>query len=341
MQKLFRHLSNTLQSGENAVLVTIIASSGSTPRGAGARMLVTNAGRVYGTIGGGAVEHRAEQTAYTVLQTKSACTAVFHLHENAVQDLGMVCGGSVAVYFSYIPAGDPAVLALAEQAGTLYRSGEEAWLIYDITAGAENCFALYSKKSGLFGIDVPLGVLGGLPSRTEQVSFRGRTYYCEQCLRAGRVFLFGGGHVSQALVPALTAVDFRCVVLEDRAEFCKNELFPGVEETRLIDVTRVADYATIGADDYIAIMTRGHKDDLAIMAQALKTPACYIGVIGSARKSAAVFTQLRAQGFTDAELARITTPIGLAILAETPAEIAVSITAQLIQVRAARGKAEN
>ena len=83
-------------------------------------------------------------------------------------------------------------------------------------------------------------------------------------------------------------------------------------------------------------MTRGHKDDTLIQAQALQTPAHYIGVIGSARKTAGVFAVLREQGFTDQDLSRITTPIGLDIGSETPAEIAVSITAQLIQVRAGR-----
>lgn len=86
-------------------------------------------------------------------------------------------------------------------------------------------------------------------------------------------------------------------------------------------------------------MTRGHKDDTVIQAQILRTPAHYIGVIGSARKTAGVFAILRDQGFTDQDLSRITTPIGLNIRAETPAEIAVSITAQLIQVRAMKNHA--
>ena len=175
--------------------------------------------------------------------------------------------------------------------------------------------------------------MGGKPC---QLTDGGRTYYCEPLFRAGRVYVFGGGHVSQALVPALTAVDFRCVVLEDRPEFCRPELFPGVEETRLVDNARLADFVTVDERDYVVVMTRGHKDDQAVQAQMLRTPAHYIGVIGSRRKTAGVFARLREEGFTDADLARITTPIGLDIKAETPAEIAVSIAAQLIQVRAER-----
>lgn len=153
-------------------------------------------------------------------------------------------------------------------------------------------------------------------------------------LPPGRVYIFGGGHVAQALVPALAAVEFRCVVLEDREDFCRPALFPGAEETRLIQNDDPAAYAGITAEDYVAIMTRGHKDDLTVQVHALKTPARYIGVIGSRRKTAAVFSKLREMGYTDADLQRITTPIGLDIKAETPAEIAVSIAAQLIQLRA-------
>lgn len=160
----------------------------------------------------------------------------------------------------------------------------------------------------------------------------------ERLLPPGRVYIFGGGHVSQALVPVLKAVDFRCVVLEDREDFCRPELFPGAEEIRLIQNDDPTAYREITAEDHVVVMTRGHKDDLAVQAQALKTPARYIGVIGSRRKTAAVFAKLQEMGYTDADLARITTPIGLDIKSETPAEIAVSVAAQLILIRAENGR---
>ena len=142
--------------------------------------------------------------------------------------------------------------------------------------------------------------------------------------------------MSQALVPALAAVDFRCMVLEDREDFCKPELFPGAIGTMLIDNNRVNDYIDIQEEDYLCIMTRGHKDDMIIQSQVLATPAHYIGVIGSKRKTQSVFAQLRERGWSDKDFERITTPIGLDIKGETPAEIAVSITAQLIENRALR-----
>ena len=273
MRQLFQQLEQTLKEQKSAVLVTVTASSGSTPRGAGATMLVTEQGRIAGTIGGGAVEYRSEQIALAALREGRSRAESFQLRPNEVQDLGMICGGDVQVDFRYLSGNDPEALS---------------WV------------------------------------RAEQA----------RLIPPERVYIFGGGHVAQALVPALAAVDFRCVVLEDREDFCRPELFPSVEETRLIQNDDPAAYADITAGDYVAVMTRGHKDDLTVQAQALKTPARYIGVIGSRRKTAAVFARLQEMGYTDADLARITTPIGLDIKAETPAEIAVSIAAQLIMDRA-------
>lgn len=153
-------------------------------------------------------------------------------------------------------------------------------------------------------------------------------------LPTGRVYIFGGGHVSQALTPALAAVDFRCVVLEDRAEFCRRELFPGAEEVLLIDNARVTDFAELTGEDWVVIMTRGHSDDLLIQSQVMKTPVRYIGVIGSRQKTAAVTAKLREMGFSDEDFQNVWAPIGLPIRSKTPAEIAVSITAQLILERA-------
>ena len=129
----------------------------------------------------------------------------------------------------------------------------------------------------------------------------------------------------------------RCVALDDRPEFAKPELFPTAEEVLLIDFEHISDYVNLSDEDYACVMTRGHAFDAVVQAQMLKTPACYIGVIGSAHKKAGVFQRLREEyGFTDADFQRITSPIGLSIKAETPAEIAISIAGQLIELRATR-----
>lgn len=337
MRELFRKLNETLKNGGDAVLVSVVASSGSTPRGSGARMLITEQGRLRGTIGGGAVEYRSEQMAAEVLKNKCSFVENFSLKADDVAKLGMICGGAVEVYFRYIPAGDADTLALTERIEELFAQGEQCWLICELAAGSEGKMAVYGAKSGFFGQSVPEEMAGMLGSKPAQLNVGGSMWYTEELLKPGRVFVFGGGHVAQELVPALARVGFRCVVIEDRPDFAKPELFTGVEETRLIEMSRLPEIAKeVSEHDYVCIMTRGHKDDFEVQRWILGTPAKYIGVIGSANKKKAVFDRLRAFGYTDADFERVTAPIGLDIGGETPAEIAVSITAQLIMVRAGR-----
>ena len=326
MKKLMGILSDRLEDGRDAVLVTVVASSGSAPRGAGAHMLVDESGRCAGTIGGGAVEYRALELAREVLANRGGREKQFILRTNQVEDLGMVCGGEVTVRFQYLSGEDTQTRQAAALAGEAFHEGRPCWLVL----GPDSDRLTVCTRETLAEAELPEEVkasCGRKPALTGG-------WYTEPLLRNGWVYIFGGGHVAQALVPILASVEFRCVVLEDRPEFCRPELFPGAEETVLIQPEEWEQKLHLTEDDFICIMTRGHKNDTDCEAFALRTPASYIGVIGSRRKIAAVNARLKERGFTDEDLTRITTPIGLPILAETPAEIAVSIAAQMIMVRA-------
>ena len=334
MRNMFRTIAERLRKGEELVMVTVIASSGATPRGAGARMLVGREGRICGTIGGGAVEYKSEQLAKKVLDEKRSGEHDFSLTKNDVQNLGMICGGAVNVYFSYIPASDPYVLSIAEEAERRFAEGEDLWLLSEISDGGK--LGLWSAAEGFFGLEAPdwtRDIMSRHPTRKKQ---DGRDFYAEQINSSGKVYVFGCGHVAQELVPVLEHVGFRCVAMDDRPEFANEKVMRGAEKILLVDFENIGASVAIGPEDYICIMTRGHAYDTVVQAQALRTPACYIGVIGSKAKTAGVQRQLREQGFTDEDFKRITTPIGLDIKAETPAEIAISIAAQMIEVRAGR-----
>jgi len=335
MRNMFKNIVSLLHEGKDLVLVTVIASSGATPRGAGARMLVADTGRVCGTIGGGAVEYRSEQIAAQMLKDKCSGEHDFSLTRNDVENLGMICGGAVQVFFRYLPAGDAETLDLAEKAEALFRGGKDLWLLSDI--GADGRLGLFAKETGYVGFDAPEWLTEELTRHPHRCQRDGRDIYVEQINSSGRVFVFGCGHVAQELVPVLSHVGFRCVALDDRPEFARMELFPTAEEVRLIDFERISDFVTVTEEDYVCVMTRGHAFDAVVQAQMLRTPACYIGVIGSAAKKKGVYQKLREEyGFEDADFARITSPIGLSIKAETPAEIAISIAGQLIELRATR-----
>lgn len=330
-------MAEKMRSGEDLVLVTVIASSGATPRGAGARMLVSKSGRLCGTIGGGAVEYRSEQIASQVLEEKASGEYDFSLTKDDIKNLGMICGGAVNVFFKYIPFDDADTLALADKAEDLFSEGKDIWLLSDISDNGR--LGLYTAETGFIGIDAPEWLHSNLMRHPLRTKENGRDIYAEQINSSGIVYVFGCGHVAQELVPILTHVGFRCIVMDDRPEFARKELFPSAEKVIQVDFEHLFDYIRVTEEDYACVMTRGHSFDSVIQAQLLSTPVYYIGVIGSSYKKAGVYRNLKEEyGFEDRDFERITSPIGLDIKAETPAEIAISIAAQLIELRAIRNE---
>ena len=329
MKKLLKIMGEKLRSGEDLMLVTVVASSGATPRGAGARMLVGREGRIYGTIGGGAVEYRSEHIAAEQLAKRASLEHDFTLTKDDVQNLGMICGGDVKVFFHYIPAGDANAIAVSDEAGARFERGESFWLATDLKNGG--LLSVVDKSSA------PEWLLPHLSGHPQRVQEGGRDVFAEQLNSSGRVYIFGGGHVAQALEPVLTNIGFRCVVMDDRPDFTRRELFPTAEEIKLIDFGNIAASVNITGEDYVCVMTRGHAFDTVVQSQILPLRPYYVGVIGSRAKAAGVRRQLiENYGVSEADCDIVTTPIGLDIGAETPAEIAISIAAQLIAVRAGR-----
>ena len=154
MRTLFQIIQQEFQKGNDLVLASIVASSGSTPRGAGSRMLVGKKGRVAGTIGGGSVEYRAELMALDILEKKESCEHEFRLNRKDVENIGMICGGDVTVFFQYLDHNDPIIMELAVTAETLYKERKDFWLICDLHATSG--MSLYSASYGLTGnADVP------------------------------------------------------------------------------------------------------------------------------------------------------------------------------------------
>lgn len=333
MKELFETARKSMEKKQDLVFVTTISSSGSSPRGAGSKMLVLENGTSYGTIGGGNVEYVSIQHAKEVLKQKQSCTRGFALHPDQVADLGMICGGDVVIFFQYISWENQDFYDLCTRILKSWDKNENTWLIFDITEETVWQAGLYEEQEGLTGLELsdpsPL-----LQTKAVQKVLDGRKYYCEPLVQKGRVYIFGGGHVAQALVPVLARLEFRCVVFDDREAFSNPQVFPEAEQCILGDFTRISDYLSIQPQDYVCIMSRGHQYDYLIQKQILTTQAHYIGVMGSRKKKEVIRQKLLADGFSQEDISRITTPIGLDILAETPEEIAISIAGQLIAERA-------
>lgn len=151
-------------------------------------------------------------------------------------------------------------------------------------------------------------------------------------------YIFGAGHVGLALEPVLRYVNFKTVVVDDREEYANRERFPKASEVKVIpDFKHSFDDIATGENSYIVIVTRGHMGDYDVLKDALKQQSAYVGMIGSKKKNAMLFDMLRKEGYSENDIARVHAPIGLAIQAETPEEIAISIAAEMIQIRANHG----
>lgn len=328
MRGIFSKLLYETEEGRDVILATVVADRGSSPRGAGASMLVGANGRIVGSVGGGAVEYNAERIARELLAEKKSGQHDFTLRKNDREDIGMRCGGDVTILFSYVAAADPRWSLLAGAVCDRIQAGAAGWLARPLDGGVPS---LYGETGLLAGDEVPAGaaekLFRGGPVREDG-------YFCEPLPRFGRVVVFGGGHIAQALVPLLGTVDFRCVVLDNRPEYARPELFPGAEETVCCDYERIADSVRLTGEDYVIVMTNGHSYDLTVEDQVLRGDYAYLGVIGSRSKIAFVNKALTERGIDPERLRTVHTPIGIAIRAVTPAEIAVSILGELILCRA-------
>ncbi len=151
--------------------------------------------------------------------------------------------------------------------------------------------------------------------------------------RPATLLVVGGGHVGKALAVIGDLCGFSIVVVDDRPEYANAERFPEAERVIRGRFDEVLAEYPFDANTYVVCVTRGHKHDETSLRQVVGKPAAYVGMIGSRRRVAAVLQHLVEDGADPAAVARVHTPIGLDIGAETPEEIAVSIMAEIIQVR--------
>lgn len=319
MKNMTQAIIRKIEQGQRVVLCTILASSGSSPRGAGARMAVFADGTTMGTVGGGQVEYLAAQEALEVLESGNTAIRSFDLAPAQVASIGMVCGGRVTIYYQLLTQEELPVLLDMNKA---LHTDENAWLYLQIREGRVESFRVVAGEEAATDPEhyCPKAVL---------VKGEPLEYY-EPLMRAGRVYIFGGGHVGQALVPVLAGVDFRVTVYDKRKELATKEFFPCAEEVIYGDYEHIFDKVTLKPSDYVVIMTPGHESDYALLEQVLRCETSYVGCIGSRHKIARTQALLREAGISEERIKSVHSPIGLPIGAQTPAEIAICIAAEMI-----------
>ena len=336
MKALFSALVQELRQDRRAVLCGILSSAGSTPRRPGALMAVLSGGKRVGTIGGGALEERVWAEALLLLAGDACRLRTFRLADAGTPEhLNMACGGEVTVSLQVL--GPPALPLIHAAEEALAHPVQDVWLVSVVEEGGPWRMGLYDSVHGLrFTSAIPVETLCPLLI-SQSVFLPGQPgLWVQPLVRRGDVYLFGGGHVGAELCPLLHRVGFRVTVCDDRPDFAQPERFPQAEQVLLVDYRSLPPSLSLTERDYVAIMTSGHQGDLEILRQVLSTTAAYIGCIGSRRKAAILRERLSALGLSQRDLDRVYSPIGLPLGGDTPAEIAVSIAAQLIAHRAGR-----
>jgi xanthine dehydrogenase accessory factor len=343
VEDIYKEAIRLLEEGQNFVMVTIIEGSGSMPRSAGSKMIVRQDGSIFATIGGGKLEAMAMEKARGVFAGRKPCLYSFDLSGEDVADSGMICGGAGVMLLDYVTDDDLEAYRAAKNA---QESGRKGWLVtvLDNRRGMfpDRQFGFVPKdrrevignlRVGKEIMDRIFDAAGGPNMHTEEID--GILYYSEPVHTGGTVYLLGAGHVAREVAKIADIAGFKTVVWDDREEFANSRRFP-VSECRVLSSYEDLPQLALNGNDYIVIVTRGHLHDLDCLRWALGTKAAYIGMIGSRKKRDLIYAQLIREGVSREKLARVYSPIGLDIGAETPSEIAVSIVAELIRVRAVR-----
>jgi xanthine dehydrogenase accessory factor len=341
---LAKTVSEQLAAGAPVVLISIMSLQGSTPRHGGAKMAVGAGGKSYGTIGGSLIEAAAVRAAGDVLTAAKSKILSFELGGKDANAPGMICGGRAEILLDYLPA-SPENRDFSRRWHEAILQGRDFYVLTRMQ-GAGDSFevsghAVLFAGGEIYGdITLPAADIEKLNTELRNVSttsvllLDASRVMVDRIRRLKTLYCFGAGHVAAPTAHLAALVGFRVVVVDDRPEYASAERFP--EAHRLIvvdDYNRAFDGLEIDKDAFIVIVTRGHKFDRAALDQSLKTPAGYIGMIGSRRKREAIYEALLAQGVKQERLAQVHSPIGIDIGGETPEEIAVSIVAELIQVR--------
>lgn len=339
----FPTIHERLARGEDVAVATIFESVGSSPRHAGAKMAVFLDGSIHGTIGGGWLEAAAIETAKKAIQ--SGIGSLFHFdltnEDAALSD--MICGGHGDILISVYSASDASVHEVIAAAARAEAENRPGWLLTRVNAeGGSNQFCFIAedgtKVNPFKGSGFDLSELRGTPGRISVHSgiLERDDIYLETIQPATRVYIFGGGHVAKETAFLLNLASFRTIVIDDRIEFVGADRFPNSERIHVENFGDLSRFILSGRD-LVVILTRGHLGDYDVLKWALTTDAPYIGMIGSRTKREKIFARLRSEGVSDEAIQRVTSPIGIPIAGETPFEIAVSITAQLIDFRGTHG----
>jgi xanthine dehydrogenase accessory factor len=341
MRTVLRHLIDALEQDRELVICQVIETRGSTPQKAGSMMVIDPDGGQAGTLGGGCVENEVKTKAMPQIGGSAAAVHSFVLdHDYAWAD-GLICGGKMVILTQPVRGPGPlAYFRAIEQIVEEGRGFTEAIVVDGRLAGSQALGGRFLfDGDGLLRTGWPVALVPEtLASLLVRPAERPRP-----CVKEGfallpswpriRLLIVGAGHVGQAVANLAAQADFEVWVVDDRRQYANQARLPGAQRILVGPIDDVLRSVAITPQTFALIVTRGHGHDQEALYHLAPTAASYVGLIGSRRKIRLIYENLRSAGINEADLARVTAPVGLEIGSQSVFEIAISIVAELIARR--------
>lgn len=315
MRDILPTLVRWRSEGCGVAIATVVERRGSAPRDPGASLALNDRGEIAGSVTGGCVEPSVLQEAEEVLAGAPARLVEYGIPDEAAFEVGLACGGTVGILIaqldtSLVPALDEAVRADRPVALAVTAAGERI--------GEQRL------------IDGPLLDAG----ESTLADLDGETVFVHALHPRPAMYVFGAIDHAAALARVGKLLGYRVTVCDARAPFVTPARFPEADELVIEWPDRFLQRAPVDERTVICVLTHDAKFDVPALIAALETPAVYIGAMGSKVTTADREERLRAEGVGDAGIARLRAPIGLAIGARSPEEVAVAIGAQIVEATA-------
>ncbi len=350
MKNTFTTLSDNLRNRDSLVLATIIKTRGSTPQVQGASAVFSPEGLIDGTLGGGILEGDAQIRAGTALIRMESVIYEFKLDSDIKSGEGAICGGSAMILLEICDEGKQQVFQ--DLADSLDKRIPGV-LVTLITASSKQKTMISKIWVGSGHIDKE-EFPGDLLSYTNEIrnclagnsivyfEDKDLAVFIQAVVPLPRLIIAGAGHIGKALANLGNLLEFEVTVIDDRPEFCNKENIPDADHLVIGEIGEAIRLDPKTKDTYIVIVTRGHRNDAAVLRNCIASGIAYLGMIGSRTKIALMRRQFIDKGWaTPAQLERLYAPIGLDIQSKTIQEIAISIAAQLVLVRQQKQQSEN
>ena len=311
-----------LSAGKKVALATVIDTWGSSPRPVGSQLAVDNDGTFVGSVSGGCIEGAVIEEAMGSISDGQTRVLDFGVTNEQAWEVGLACGGSIKIFIEK---------ANARQTLSLLTDDRPLASVTDIESGAHS-FVSGEKVEGELALSEEM--LGNVrqavrDDRSKIYKVDNQSFFAQVFNKPLRMLIVGAVHISQALAPMAEAAGFSVTIIDPRGSFATDTRFPNIN---LVDEWPDDAMKVLEPDARTAVVTLTHdpKLDDPALEIALKSNAFYIGSLGSRRTHASRLERLTELGFGQEDFARIKGPIGLDIGATSPAEIAVSVLAQII-----------